>query len=154
MIGSKFIIWALGACVAFGLTLSLSPVGFGPALAEEPKADVVGEASSPSPKVPIRVKVVDYAKAEEGPGTLKLSGTAVAGSKVVVYVNDRPFAEVVASDGAWSVEDKIPLDDGVHGVRVEQLDEETNQLAGRAMFSMTLRPPTPQELAAPPVGRQ
>ncbi|MFW2392745.1 MAG: hypothetical protein ACN4EH_10165 [Methyloceanibacter sp.] len=156
MIGSKFIAWTLGACLTFALTFGLA-LGLPHAgVAEEPKADVVGEASSPSPKSPIRVKIVDYAKAEEGPGTLKLSGTAIAGSKVFVYVDDKPFADVVAGDGdgAWSVEDKVPLDDGVHGDRVEQFDKKTNQLAGRAMFSMTLRPPTPQELTAPPVGRQ
>jgi len=158
MIGSKFIAWILGACLALGL----SPIAFVPAaiaeapIAEEPMADVVGKASSPSPKSPIRVQVVDYVKAEEGPGTLKLSGTAIAGSKVFVYVDDKPFAEVAAGDGdgAWSTEDKIPLGDGVHGVRVEQFDKQTNQLAGRAMFSMTLRPPTPEELTAPPAGRQ
>ena len=152
MIGSKFIAWILGAYLALGL----SHVAFAPgAVAEEPKADVVGEASSPSPKSPIRVKVVDYAKAEEGPGTLKLSGTAVAGSNVYVYVDDKPFAEVVAGDddGAWSAEDKIELDDSVHSVRVEQFDKETDVLAGRAMFSISLSPPSPEDLAAPPVGR-
>lgn len=152
MIGSKFITWTLGACLALGL----SHVAFAPAaLAEEPMADVVGEASSPSPKSPIRVSVVDYAKAEEGPGTLKLSGTAIAGSSVYVYVDDKPFAEVVAGDGdgAWSAEDKIDLDDSVHSVRVEQFDRETNVLAGRALFSMSLAPPSPEDLAAPPAGR-
>jgi hypothetical protein len=153
MIGSKFIVWTLGACLALGL----SHVTFAPAaLAEEPTADVVGEASSPSPKSPIRVKVVDYAKAEEGPGTLKLSGTAIAGSSVYVYVDNKPFAEIVAGDGdgAWNAEDKIALDDGVHSVRVEQFDKETNVLAGRAMFSISLTPPSPEDLAAPPAGRQ
>ncbi|MHA1517945.1 MAG: hypothetical protein ACTSYK_05005 [Alphaproteobacteria bacterium] len=151
MIVSKFIAITLGACLA----LSLSQSAFVAAVAEEPMADVVGEASSPSPKSPIRVKVVDYAKAEEGPGTLKLSGTAIAGNKVHIYVDDKPFAEVLAgsSDGAWSVEDKIPLDDTVHSVRVEQFDKETSMLSGRAMFSISLRPPTPEELTAPPVGR-
>lgn len=152
MIGSKFIAWTFGACLALGVL----HVGFAPgALAEEPTADVVGEASSPSPKSPIRVKTVDYAKAEEGPGTLKLSGTAIAGSTVYVYVDDKPFAEIVAgdSDGVWSVEDKIDLNDSVHSVRVEQFDKETNVLAGRSMFSMSLSPPSPEDLAAPPVGR-
>lgn len=152
MISRKFVAWTLGACLA----QSLSHVAFtSGTLAEEPMADVVGEASSPSPKSPIRVKLVDYAKAEEGPGTLKLSGTAIAGSKVFVYVDDKPFAEIVAGDGegAWSAEEKIDLDDGVHSVRVEQFDKETNVLAGRAMFSMSLSPPSPEDLAAPPAGR-
>lgn len=152
MISRKFVAWTLGACLALGLSHVVFTSG---TLAEEPMADVVGEASSPSPKSPIRVKLVDYAKAEEGPGTLKLSGTAIAGSKVFVYVDDKPFAEIVAGDGegAWSAEEKIDLDDGVHSVRVEQFDKETNVLAGRAMFSMSLSPPTPEDLAAPPAGR-
>ena len=154
MIGSKFIAWMLGAC----LVLGMSHVAFSPAMAaegEEPMADVVGEASNPSPKSPIRVKVVDYAKAEDGPGTLKLSGTAIAGRSVYVYVDNKPFAEVVAGsdDGAWSTEDKIELDDSVHSVRVEQFDKTTNTLAGRAMFSMSLGKPSPEDLAAPPAGR-
>lgn len=149
MIGSK-----LGA-VALAVAFCFSSVT--PALSEEvkPDADVVGEASSPSKKVPIRVKVVDYQKAEEGPGTLKLSGTAIAGSDVFVYVDEKPFAQVPAAegDGKWEVEDKIPLEDRVHSVRVEQYDAATNTLSARAMFSMKLSPPTPQELAAPPPGR-
>jgi hypothetical protein len=122
-----------------------------PAVAAEgaaPKADVVGEASSPSPKSPIRVKVVDYQKAEEGPGTLKLSGTAIAGSDVFIYFDDKPFAQVVAAegDGAWAVEDKIEIDEAVHSVRVEQFDETTNMLSGRAQFSISLTPPTAEDM--------
>lgn len=128
-----------------------------PATAEDaaPQADVVGEASSPSKKVPIRVKMVDYQKAEEGPGTLKMSGTGIPGRNVHIYVDEKRFARVLAGedDGAWSVEDKIPLDESVHSVRVEQFDKDTNMLAGRAMFSMSLAPPSPADLAAPPAGR-
>ena len=152
MIGSKFIAWMLGACLVLGVShVAMMPA----AVAAEPDADVVGEASSPSPKSPIRVKVVDYAKAEEGPGTLKLSGTAIVGYTVYVYVDDKPLSHVVAAegDGAWSVEDKVALDDGVHSVRVEQFDSDTNLLAGRAMFSISLSKPTAEQLAAPPAGR-
>ncbi len=151
MIGSKLVAWTAALAVAFCLTLV--PTVF----SEEakPDADVVGEASSPSAKVPIRVKVVDYQKAEEGPGTLKMSGTAIAGSDVFIYVDEKPFAQVpaAAGDGKWEVEDKIPLEDRVHSVRVEQYDAATNTLSARAMFSMKLSPPTPQDLAAPPPGR-
>lgn len=151
MIGSKLVAWTAALAVAF----CLSPVA--PVLSEEakPDADVVGEASSPSAKVPIRVKVVDYQKAEDGPGTLKMSGTAVAGSDVFIYVNDQPFAQVPAAqgDGQWEAADRIALDDSVHSVRVEQFDEKTNILSGRAMFSISLSPPSPEDLAAPPPGR-
>jgi len=152
MIGTNFKIWAVASALSLGLFYTA------PAIAAEgdaPDADVVGEASSPSPKSPIRVKVVDYQKAEEGPGTFKLSGTAIAGKDVYIYVDDKPFAQVVAAegDGAWSAEDKIELDDKVHSVRVEQLDETTNMMAARAQFSISLSPPTPEDLAAPPVGR-
>jgi len=72
----------LAGMAALAVLFCVSPVA--PALAEDaaPQADVVGEASSPSKKVPIRVKVVDYQKAEDGPGTLKMSGTAVPGREV------------------------------------------------------------------------
>jgi hypothetical protein len=124
-----------------------------PALAEEtrPKADVVGSASSPSHRSPIHVKVVDYQKAEEGPGTLKMSGMAIASQDVFISVDDKPFAKVTAADdGSWSVEDKIPLDETVHSVRVQQFDKTTQMPAATAMFSMSLAPPTPADLAAPP----
>lgn len=158
MIASKRLAWAVVfALVSSALVLGGSPVTKAIAAEDEaaPAADVVGDASSPSPKSPIRVKIVDYAKAEEGPGTLKLSGTAIAGSDVFVYVDDEPFAKVSAGaeDGQWGAEDKIALDDSVHSVRVEQFDKATDLLAGRAMFSISLSPPTPEELAAPPPGR-
>ena len=152
MIGSKLAAWTAALAVAFCVSHAA------PVLSEEsgvPDADVMGEASSPSPKSPIRVKVVDYAKEAEGSGTLKLSGTAIAGSDVFVYVDDKPFAQVSAAeeDGQWGAEDKIALDDSVHSVRVEQFDKTTNMLAGRAIFSISLSPPTPEDLAAPPAGR-
>lgn len=146
----------LAGMAALAVLCCVSPVA--PALAKDtaPQADVVGEASSPSKKVPIRVKVVDYQKAEDGPGTLKMSGTAVPGREVHIYVDEKRFAKVPAADedGSWSVEDKIALDEKVHSVRVEQFNETTNMLAGRAMFSMSLGPPSPEDLAAPPAGRR
>jgi hypothetical protein len=152
MIANKFMAWT----TALLLVLCVSHVA--PAMAAEgeaPDADVVGEASSPSPKSPIHVKVVDYVKESEGPGTLKLSGTAIAGSDVYVYVDDKPFAQVAAAegDGGWSVEDKIDLGDAIHVVRVEQFDEQTRILAGRAQFSISLAKPSEEDLAAPPPGR-
>ena len=153
MIGNKLMAWA----AAFALILGVAYVA--PAAAAEGDAldaNVVGEASSPSPKSPIHVKVVDYQKAEEGPGTFKLSGTAIAGKEVYVFLDSKPIAQVVAAegDGAWSVEQKVEIDDKVHVVRVEQLDEKTNMMAARAQFSISLSPPSPEELAAPPAGRQ
>ncbi len=148
MISSKLMAW-MAACA---LVLGVSHVA--PVLAAEgeaPQADVVGEASSPSPKSPIKVKVVDYAKAEEGPGTLKLSGTAIASSNIYIYIDDQPFAQIAAAaDGNWSIEDKTELDDKVHVVRVEQFDETTRMLAGRAQFSISLSPPDPADLAPRP----
>ena len=146
MIGSKWMAWA----AAFALFLGVSHAA--PVMAagdDAAPADATGEASSPSPKSPIRVGIVDYVKEGEGPGTLKLSGTAIAGSNVFIYVDDKPFAQVAAAagDGKWSVEDKIELDDKVHSVRVEQFDEATNMLAGRAMFNISLSKPTAEDMA-------
>jgi hypothetical protein len=152
MIGRKHIAWA----AVFALILGLAPAASAVAAeGDAPEADVVGEASSPSPKSPIHVKVVDYQKAEEGPGTFKLSGTAIPGKDVYIYLDSKPIAQVVADegDGAWSAEEKVEIDDKVHVVRVEQLDETTNMMAARAQFSISLSPPTPEDLAAPPAGR-
>ncbi len=147
MIGSKLMAWIAAFALVFGVANAA------PAIAAEdkaPEADVVGEASSPSPKSPIRVSVVDYIKEGDGPGTLKLSGTAIAGSDVHVYVDEKPFAQVAAEDdGKWSIEDEIELDEKVHAVRVEQFDETTNMLAGRAMFNISLSKPKPEDMARP-----
>lgn len=145
MIGYK----RMALLTMLALMLGGSPVA--PAIAAEgdsASADVVGEASSPSPKSPIKVSVVDYVKEGEGPGTLKLSGTAIAGSDLYIYVDDKPFAQVAVAggDGTWSVEDKIELDNKVHSVRVEQYDETTNMLAGRAMFNISLTKPRPEDM--------
>lgn len=155
MIGSKLTAWAAAAFMALMVPVlpAFAAEGDAPE-ADAPEADVVGEASSPSPKSPIRVKVVDYQKAEEGPGTFKLSGIAIAGKKVYIYLDEKPIAEVVAAegDGTWAAEEKVEIDDKVHVVRVEQLDEKTNLPAARAQFRISLSPPSPEDLAAPPPG--
>lgn len=151
MIGSKLTAWA----AAFAVILAVAYVI--PAAAAEGdalEADVVGEASSPSPKSPIKVGVVDYQKAEDGAGTFKLSGTAIPGKEVYIYLDEKPIAQVMAAegDGAWSAEEKVEIDDKVHVIRVEQLDETTNMMAARAEFRISLSPPSPEDLAAPPPG--
>jgi hypothetical protein len=142
MMGSKVLAWTSALAIVFGVS------HFMPAIAaENGSADVMGEASSPSPRSPIRVSVVDYEKAEEGPGTLKMSGTAIPDNTVYIYVDGKPFAEIDAgSDGKWSVEDKVALEDAIHQVRVEQFDKTTKILAGRAMFSISLTKPKPEDL--------
>ncbi|MEM7191657.1 MAG: hypothetical protein AAF405_02110 [Pseudomonadota bacterium] len=151
MMGSKRLAALAAASLLFCVPLGSTALGESGA----PAADVVGSASSPSHKSPLHVKIVDYQKAEEGPGTLKMSGTGLPGSNVHISVDGKPFAKVLASDkdGAWSVEDQIPLDESVHAVRVQQFDAATNLPAATAMFSMSLAPPTPEQLAAPPAGR-
>jgi hypothetical protein len=96
---------------------------------------------------------VDYQKAEQGPGTLKLSGTAIAGKEVYIYLDNNPLTKVAAAegDGAWSAEKEVEIDDKVHVVRVEQLDDKTNMMAARAQFNISLTPPSPEDLAAPRV---
>lgn len=121
-----------------------------------PDADVVGSASSASHKAPIKVDVVDYKRAEDGPGTLKMSGKAIPGLDLHIFVDGRPFALVKVPEGesTWTIEDQIQLDDNVHLVRVQQFDEKTQMPAATAMFRLKLSPPSPEDLAAPPPGRE
>jgi hypothetical protein len=142
MMGSKLLAGMAALAIVFGVS-HVVPA----AAAENGSADVNGEASSPSPRSPIRVSVVDYEKAEEGPGTLKMSGTAIPDNTVYIYVDSKPFAEIEAgSDGEWSVADKVALEGAVHQVRVEQFDKTTKILAGRAMFSISLTKPKPEDM--------
>jgi len=87
MMGSKLLAWTAALAIICGVS-HLAPA----VAADNEPADVNGEASSPSPRSPIRVSVVDYEKAEEGPGTLKMSGTAIADNTVYVYVDGKPSA--------------------------------------------------------------
>ena len=71
-----------------------------------------------------------------------MSGIAIPSKELYVYVDDKPLVRVVSSaDGKWSVEEKVPLDDNVHKVRLEQFDDKTRMLAARAMFSVKLPKP-------------
>jgi hypothetical protein len=142
MMGSKLLAWTAALAIICGVS-HLAPA----VAADNEAADVNGEASSPSPRSPIRVSVVDYEKADEGPGTLKMSGTAVADNTVYIYVDGKPFGQIeAADDGKWSVEDKAALDDGIHQVRIEQFDKTTKILAGRAMFNISLTKPKPEDV--------
>lgn len=130
MIGSKFIAWMVAIVVAIGA------------------ASAGWAAEGESPKSPIRVNKVDYVKAEEGPGTLKLDGIAIANSDVYIYVDDEPLGRAIAGDdGKWSIEEKAALDDKVHTVRVEQYDMTTRMLAARAQFNIALSKPDADDKA-------
>ncbi|ODR98490.1 hypothetical protein AUC68_08675 [Methyloceanibacter methanicus] len=151
MMGCSFLV----RMAAIAAALSVFPVA--PALAEDaaPDADVVGKASSPSHKAPIKVEVVDYKRGEDGPGTLKMSGKAIPGLDLHVFVDDRPFAlvKMAEGEGTWSTEDQIQLSEDVHVVRIQQFDEKTQMPAATAMFRLKLTPPSPEDLAAPPPSR-
>ena len=94
---------------------------------------------------------MDYQKAEEGPGTLILSGTAAAGSYVSIFVDDLPLVQVSAGegDGQWEAEEKIALGDSVYTIRVEQYDKGSTTESGRAVFRISLSPPTRAQQMAP-----
>lgn len=122
---------------------------------EAPKADVVGRASSPSDKVPIKVDVVDYKRVEGGFGTLKLAGTGLPGLDVHIFVNNTPFALVKGEEGKdeWRTEDQIHLDDKVHEVRILQFADGDRMPAAATAFRLKLTPPNAQDLGGPPPGR-
>jgi hypothetical protein len=144
MYGRKFIVWA-GALAALLLG---SGVWVGQALAVESAAEAkpadqaeAGEQSAPKPKSPIKIATIDFQDGEGGPGKLKLAGTALPGTPLYLYFDDAPFAKVVAdSEGNWSVEGELELDDTPHSFRAEQYDEKTKLLMGRAMVSIGRAP--------------
>lgn len=130
MIGSKFMARAAALAIVLG-AFCLTP-----ATAEE------GGAKQVMPKSPMKVELVDYIVSDDGPGTLKLAGIAIAGKDIYIYVDDQPLVKVTAADdGKWSIAEKTDLDDSVHKVRIEQFDDKTRLLAARVMFSMSLAKP-------------
>lgn len=156
MIGSKYI-----AIVAvLGAVLGASGVYLGSAEAAEavpgdksliePQGASAegGEADSHVPKSPIRFTTVDFQDTGGESGKLKLAGTALTGTAVYLYFDEQPFAKVDAdSEGKWSVEGELKLDDGRHTFRAEQYDETTRILAGRAMVAIERAKPSPEDAA-------
>lgn len=106
------------------------------------------EAESHVPKSPIRFTTVDYQDTGGEVGKLKLAGTALTGTAVYLYYDEQPFAKVDAdSEGKWSMEGELKLDDGRHTFRAEQYDETTRILAGRAMVAIERAKPNPEGAA-------
>lgn len=95
------------------------------------------EAEAPVPRSPLRVNSFDYEENGDQAGKLKLAGIALPGNELYVYFDDQPLAKVVPdSDGKWSLESEMKLEDGRHTLRAEQFDPVTNMLAARAMLSI------------------
>ena len=137
MIGNKLMTWTAAFATVLGVFY------FAPAMIAGVEQAVAEEATkTPRPTTPLKAKSVEYVDVVDGTGTLKMSGTAIPSKELYVYVDDKPLARVVSSaDGKWSVEEKVPLDDNVHKVRLEQFDDKTRVLAARAMFNMKLPKP-------------
>jgi len=72
------------------------------------------------------LSAVDY----DAQGHLVISGQAVPGARVVVYLDDQALGSVVAdAEGYWQLAPEAPVDSGLHRLRVDQLDEGGNVLA-------------------------
>ncbi|NIA70894.1 LysM peptidoglycan-binding domain-containing protein [Pelagibius litoralis] len=62
---------------------------------------------------------VDY---DEG-GRAVLGGRATPGARMLVYLNNRPIGEAVAGDdGRWRLSPASPILEGLHDLRVDQVD--------------------------------
>ena len=77
---------------------------------------------------PIRpeISAIDYNDA----GRAVLSGRAPAGARLFVYVDNVPAGEAVADeDGSWSFTPSSAIAEGLHVIRVDQVDETGKVLA-------------------------
>jgi nucleoid-associated protein YgaU len=103
--------------------------------------DQPAEAAAGAPKGP-QISAIDY----DASGRAVLSGTAPAGARLFVYVDNKPIGQTTADeDGSWSFTPSAPLAQGLHVVRVDQVDETGKVLA---------RAETPFEQAAIPLAAQ
>ena len=69
----------------------------------------------------LSLETVDY----DEEGNAIVSGSAEPGSKVVVYLDDEPVAEVQADEeGKWPAKLDTPITPGVHDLRVDQVNEQ------------------------------
>ncbi|HEY3149898.1 MAG TPA: Ig-like domain-containing protein [Dongiaceae bacterium] len=100
--------------------------------------DQPAEAAAGAPKEP-QISAIDY----DASGRAILSGKAPGGARLFVYVDNKPIGEAVADeDGAWSFTPPAPLAQGLHVIRVDQVDQSGKVLA---------RAETPFEQAAIPL---
>lgn len=103
--------------------------------------DQSAEAASGAPKGP-QISAIDY----DAAGRAILSGRAPAGAKLFVYVDNKPIGEATAGeDGSWSFTPPAPLTQGLHVIRIDQVDGTGKVLA---------RAETPFEQAAVPLAAQ
>ena len=103
--------------------------------------DQSAEAASGAPKGP-QISAIDY----DAAGRAILSGRAPAGAKLFVYVDNKPIGEATAGeDGSWSFTPRAPLTQGLHVIRIDQVDGTGKVLA---------RAETPFEQAAVPLAAQ
>lgn len=82
-------------------------------------------ASTGAPKGP-EISAIDYNDA----GRAVLSGRAPAGARLFVYVDNVPAGESVADeDGSWSFTPSSAIAEGLHVIRIDQVDETGKVLA-------------------------
>jgi nucleoid-associated protein YgaU len=103
--------------------------------------DQPAETASGAPTGP-QIAAIDY----DASGRAVLSGKAPAGARLFVYVDNKPIGETVADEeGLWSFTPSAPLAQGLHVIRVDQVDQ-TGKVVARAE--------TPFEQAAIPLAAQ
>lgn len=82
-------------------------------------------ASTGAPKGP-EISAIDY----NDVGRAVLSGRAPAGARLFVYVDNVPAGESVADeDGSWSFTPSSAIAEGLHVIRIDQVDETGKVLA-------------------------
>jgi hypothetical protein len=144
---------AQSAMAAYRLTADDTP-GDKSLIAPEGAPDE-SSGKPPHHEPPIRFTTVDYQDAGDAGGTVKLAGTAPAGTVLYIFFDENPFAKLAVDDqGKWSVERDVKLETGNHTIRADQYDETTRMLSGRAMVTMARVPPgeAPKDQAAGPGG--
>lgn len=85
------------------------------------------QAAAGAPTGP-EISAIDY----DAEGRAILSGRAPSGSRLFVYVDNKPIGEVVADeDGRWSFKPSTPIAQGLHVIRIDQVDG-TGKVVARA----------------------
>jgi LysM repeat protein len=83
-------------------------------------------SASAGPATGPEISAIDYNDA----GRAVLSGRAPAGARLFVYVDNVPAGEAVADeDGSWSFTPSSAIAEGLHVIRIDQVDETGKVLA-------------------------
>lgn len=116
---------------------------------DEPSDDQksVAAASSPVPVPLVSFGSVGYEKSLGKTGSLSMEGTALPGTRIRLYLDNKQVGNVTAKEnGSWTFHKRLPLPAGHYKLRAEQVDQ-SGKVFARADKPLEWTLPKPATIA-------